>query len=174
LLLFAEGDGFLGLKTVADWITAIGFVVGLFSIWFSWWLAKRDLKKRITEAQRETVANLTRALLQSDVIETGRCLEQAREACQTKSWSRAMDRCGLARSRIPKFRHLPGLTDEDRQKLGEAVENLNVLIRVLEQVIDPDKKSKELPQARLTELDQITILVSDIEGKLRLDALEGL
>jgi hypothetical protein len=121
MLLFADGNDFWTVKTAIDWIAVVGLFLTFFSIWLSWWLARRDLKTRIAQAQQETVARLTATLLQSDVVETARCLEQAREAGRAKNWGRAIDRCEQAMQRIPRFRPLPGLDDSDRQLLDEAV-----------------------------------------------------
>lgn len=87
MLLF--GDNFWSLKTAIDLIAVIGLILTLFSIWLTWWLAKKDLEKRVANAQRETIDRLAAVLLQSDVTETGRCLREARELCRIPGLTKA-------------------------------------------------------------------------------------
>lgn len=69
----AFADSFWEIKNIIDYLTLVGLVVTLFSIYFTWYLARQDLKQKIEDAQSETVDRLARILLQSEVIEALRC-----------------------------------------------------------------------------------------------------
>jgi hypothetical protein len=172
-MLFA--DGFWEIKTLSDTVTIVGFVVTLFSIWFSWWLAKRDIEKRIQDAQKQTVDRLVRSLLHPDVAETDKCLQEAREAYRMKRWDRAVDRCEQAKHRIPKFLSLPGLDAEDCEKLVLVIDELRLLIIQLEEVRDgkirDGKPRTELTNAKIKDLDDLITTLATIEGKLRASGL---
>jgi hypothetical protein len=166
------GDGFWEVRNLNDTLAVVGFFLTLGSIWYAWWLARKDLRRRIDEARRETVSRPAAALLQSDVSETFRLLEQAREACRLKNWSRAIDRSEQAMRRIPKFRPLPGLTEDDRRRLDEAVDTLRLMVRYSELVLDPDKKPVGLSAEKTNQLDNLIDLVAGIEGRMRASGLE--
>jgi uncharacterized membrane protein YccC len=167
-MLFA--DGFWEIKNLSDTIAVVGLVLTLLSIWLSWWWTKRDIEKRIREAQQQTVDRLVRSLLQPDVAETGRSLREAREACRAKRWERAVDRCEQAKHRIPTFISLPGLDEEDRAKLQRAVDQLRDLVKQLEEVL-AGKKRTELTSNKVKDLEDLITTLVTIEGKLRASGL---
>lgn len=166
-MLFAEG--FWEVKSLGDTLTISGFILTLFSIWLSWWLAKRDIEKRIIDAQNKTVERLVRSLLQPEVQETLRCLKEARDSCRTKRWERAMDRCEQALHRIPSFHSLPGLDDDDRPRLVRATDQLRLLVNQLEEVIA--KSRPEITSTKIKDLDDLIRTLATIEGKLRASGL---
>jgi hypothetical protein len=51
--------------------------------------------------------------------------------------------------------------------LDEAVDELRLLIRHLEQVADPAKKPAQMSGTKTNKLDNLITLISVIEGKLR-------
>jgi len=74
---FADADGFWKPPNVFDVLSVAGFVVGIASIWVSWWLAKRDIEKRLTEAAdrasataRDEVRRVAKAVLHSGLADT--------------------------------------------------------------------------------------------------------
>lgn len=162
-------DEFWSVKNLVDWLAVIGLFLTLGSIWFSWFLAKRDLTKRIDEAQNRTITRVAATLLQPDVAETSRCLHEAREACRAKRWERAIDRCEQASHRIPRFRYLPGLDEEDRAKLDRAVDQLRLLMRQIEEI--SSAKRSALTANKLRDLDDVIATLAAIEGKIRASGL---
>ena len=162
--------GFWQINTVSDLITIVGFVITLISIWFAWFLAKRDLEKRISDAQKQTVDRLAWNLLHPDVTESKRCMAEAKEASRAKRWDRAVDRCEQAKNRILVFQLFPGIDDEDRVKLVKAVDDLRLLINQLDEII-AGRKRTELSDAKIKDMDEITTTLATIEGKLRASGL---
>ncbi len=99
-MLLADAEGFWKAPSVYDVFGIVGVVVGLISIWVSWWMAKRSIEKRLAEASdrastaaREEVRRVARALFQSGISVAIRSLELAREVCNGKRWLRAAELC---------------------------------------------------------------------------------
>lgn len=164
------------MKTVIDWISVIGLFLTLFAIWLSWWLAKKDLEKRITLAQRQTIERLTSIWLESDIVETGRCLREARELCRLLNWPIALDRCEQAMHRVPRFKSLPGLHADELPRLDELVDKLRLLIRQIVEIMEqtPDRTGSaktKLTNPKLKDLDDMVALLATLEGKMRAAAL---
>ena len=108
-MLYADADGFWKPPNVYDALGAAGFAVGLASIWLSWYLAKRDIEKRLREAAdraagaaRAEVRRIAASLLRTGVTDAVRSLELAREACNGRRWGRAIDLCQLGREQIER------------------------------------------------------------------------
>ena len=55
-------DGYWEIKNLSDAIAIIGLLLTVGSIWFSWYLARRDIDARIAKAQKETVERVVAAL----------------------------------------------------------------------------------------------------------------
>jgi hypothetical protein len=49
-MLLAEG--FWEIKNLSDTIGVVGLALTLLSIWLAWWLAKRDIEKRLIAAKK--------------------------------------------------------------------------------------------------------------------------
>src|SRR5436305_13976863 len=108
-MLLADAEGFWKAPNVFDVAGVVGVIVGVASIWVSWWLAKRDIEKRVAEAAdrasraaRDEVRRVAQALLQTGVAATIRSVELAREACHGKRWPRAVELCILAREQLAR------------------------------------------------------------------------
>jgi hypothetical protein len=106
-MLLAQVEGFWKAPNVFDVLGVAGFTIGVASIWMSWWLAKRDIKKRLAEATerasaaaRDEVRRVARAVLHVGVAATIRSLELAREACRGKRWPRSAELCILGREQL--------------------------------------------------------------------------
>lgn len=120
-------EGFWKDPNVYDAAGVLGLIVGIVSIWLSWWLAKRDIEKRLLEASdlaaaaaRDEVRRVARALLQGTVASTIRFLELSREAQRGRQWSRAVDQANLARVYLVRVLAQPGLDDASSAELRDV------------------------------------------------------
>jgi hypothetical protein len=93
-MVFAEG--FWEIKNLIDVITLIGLILTLLSIWFSWFLARRDLEQRLSEERGKTIERITLLLLRTDLNRVYWLLREARQAYQAKDYTRTLDRCEWA------------------------------------------------------------------------------
>ncbi|HXD84999.1 MAG TPA: hypothetical protein VN641_00790 [Urbifossiella sp.] len=165
--MFLLGEGFWSFRNAVDWIAVVGLVLALFSIWLTWWLAKQDLEKRIRSAQRDLVERLSGMVLQNDIVEASRYLQEARELCRRSQWERALDRCEQAMHRVPRFRFLPGLHPDDLPRLDELVDKLLSLARQVGDIMQARNKRTELSPSKWKDLDEMILVVAAIEGKIR-------
>jgi hypothetical protein len=115
-------DGFWELKSFVDWLAIIGLFLSLFSIWLSWALARRDLTKRLAQAEETTISRLKRALLPPEIADAIRCVREARDACRSARWERALDKCEEAQERLTRLSQYTGLEEADGAALDRAVE----------------------------------------------------
>jgi hypothetical protein len=90
-MLLADTESFWKAPNAFDVAGSLGLLVGVVSIWLAWWLAKRDIAKRIAEAEarasqaaRDEVRRVAKAVLRTGISATIRSLELAREACNGK------------------------------------------------------------------------------------------
>lgn len=174
-MLLADADGFWTVRTFNDVLGIVGFVLTIGSIWLSWYLAERDLSRKINEAQRaarEAVERVAEMLFQADLTEAARWVRETREACRDRAWSRALDRCREAMARLARLQHEPKLQPDEQTKLGEAVDNLRLIGQYFERVMDPNDQPDDLSAVKKAQLDTLISLLHGIEGRLRATALE--
>jgi hypothetical protein len=170
-MLLADAEEFWKAPNVFDVLTLGGFALGLGSIWLSWWLAKRDIEKRLAEASeraskaaRDEVRRVARAVLHSGVAATIRSLELAREVCHAKRWARAVELCILAREQLAKVVAQPAADETLRAELDAASQRIQDCITRLR------AKRKEgvgdVPEGVFPSLDEAILALHRAEGKM--------
>jgi hypothetical protein len=170
-MLFAEGVGFWKAPNVFDVFGVAGFLIGVASIWVTWWLAKRDIEKRLVEATnrasaaaREEVRRVARAVLQSGVTATIRSLELAREVCNGKRWLRAIELVILAREQLAKVLAQPAADETVQTDLRGVTAGL------LDCVTRLRTKRKEgagdVPEGILHTLDESILALHRVESRM--------
>lgn len=168
-MLIADAEGFWKAPNVFDVATALGFILGVASIWVSWWLAKRDLQKRLaeataraSEAARNEVRRVGRAVLHSGVADTVRSLELAREACRGKRWPRASELCEHAREQLARVLVQAAASGETDLRSVPAV-LLDCVARLRQQ---PKAGTGEVPDEILRGLDESILALYRAEGRM--------
>jgi hypothetical protein len=129
-MLLADAEGFWKAPNVFDLISIVGLAIGLGSIWLSWWLAKRDIERRLAEAAdrasaaaRDEVRRVAQAVLQTGVSATIRSLDLAREACNGKRWPRGVELCNLAREQLARVLAQPAADESVWTELRDVSAN---------------------------------------------------
>ncbi|MFO0806000.1 MAG: hypothetical protein U0791_23080 [Gemmataceae bacterium] len=89
-------DSFWAIRSINDLVSLVGFLLAIISIWFSWWLAKRDLEKRISHSQRVQYLRLQLVMIRADLSRIHWLLREGRQACQAADLVRGLDRCEWA------------------------------------------------------------------------------
>ena len=167
-MLFADAEGFWKAPNVVD---VVAFSIGVASIWISWWLAKRDLRKRLAEAAeqasraaRDEVRRVAQAVLQSGVTATIRSLELAREVCNGKRWSRVAELCIFAREQLAKILAQPAADSSIQTDLS------GVSASLLDCVTRLRTKRKEgagdAPEGVLNALDESILALHQAESRI--------
>jgi hypothetical protein len=130
-MLFADAEGFWRAPSVYDVIGIAGFLIGIVSIWLAWWLARRDIQRRLTDAAnqaskaaRDEVRRVAQALIQTGLSVTIRSLELAREACHGKRWPRATELCILAREQLARVLAQPAADETLQSELRSSDKTL--------------------------------------------------
>lgn len=171
-MLFANGEDFWKSPSIYDVIGLAGFALGIASIWLSWWLAKRDIEKRLDEAAdraskaaREEVRRVAQALLYTSVSETMLSISLAREACRSKAWVRSGELCEVARQQLAGVLEQPAIGDEIQAELR------NVAAVLLDCVTEFRRKREpgtgKVSDAVLYGLDDSVLVLRRVEGKLK-------
>ena len=170
-MLFANGEVFWKSPTVYDVMGLAGFALGLASIWLSWWLAKRDIEKRLDEAAdraskaaRDEVRRVAQVVLQSGVGATVRSLDLAREACRGKRLSRACELCELAREQLARVLVQPAASNDTRAELQEVSATLTDCIKRLRKQVKSG--SEEVPDPVLRGLDESILALHRVDGRM--------
>ncbi|MBN9122028.1 MAG: hypothetical protein J0I06_23285 [Planctomycetes bacterium] len=172
-MLFADAELFWKSPNVFDVAGVAGVVLGLFSIWLSWWLAKRDISKRLEDAAtkaamaaRDEVRRVARAVLQSGVTATIRSLELAREVCNGKRWSRAAELCLLANEQLAKVLAQPAADEAIQTELRGVSAGLQDCVTRLRSKRTSQEGKGEVPEGVLLALDGAIIALHRVEGRV--------
>jgi hypothetical protein len=180
-MLLADAEGFWKSPNIFDVAGVAGFVVGVMSVWVSWWLAKRDIEKRLTEASdraskaaRDEVRRVAQAVLHAGVAATVRSLELAREACRGKRWPRAGELCELAREQLARTLAQPTAAGDTQTELQDvSAVLLDCVTRLRHQ---PKPGTGEVPGEVLRGLDDSILSLHRVEGRMtgiRPEAADG-
>ncbi len=170
-MLIAVAESFWKAPNVFDVAGVLGTIAGIGSIWFSWWLAKRDIAKRIAEAEarasdaaRIEVRRVAQAVMQTGISSTIRSLELAREACNGKRWPRAVELCLLAREQLTRALAQPASDDQIQSELRNLTAILQDCVgRLREQ---PRMGAGELSEQVLQGLDESILALHRVEGRI--------
>lgn len=169
-MLFAETDNFWKSPSVYDLLGLVGLVVGFYSIWLAIKYASRDLNARIAEAEkkaseaaRDEVRRVAKAILQLGVAATIRSLELAREACNGRRCSRAIDLCLLAQEQMVKILSHSMAHESERAELLEVSDLLSDIVRRLRKV---KESNPAIPEAVTVGLDRSLLALHKIEGRI--------
>jgi len=168
---FADADGFWKPPNVFDVLSVAGFVVGIASIWVSWWLAKRDIEKRLTEAAdrasataRDEVRRVAKAVLHSGLADTIRSLELTREACGGKQWRRAAEVCQLAREQLARVLAQPAADEAIQPELRDLYRVLQDCVNDLR--VQPKTGTGTMPADVSQGLDESIVALHRVEGRM--------
>jgi hypothetical protein len=170
-MLLADAEGFWKAPSVFDVLGVAGFAIGVASIWLSWWLAKRDIEKRLAEATekaataaREEVRRVARAVFQSGVTATIRSLELAREVCNGKRWSRAIELCILAREQLARVLAQPAADEAAQTELrGVSAAVMDCVTSLRTRRKDGEGK---VPETVLGSLDESILALHRVDGRM--------
>ncbi|MBA4188404.1 MAG: hypothetical protein C0467_10405 [Planctomycetaceae bacterium] len=170
-MLLADTEGFWKSPNVYDVLGAAGFVISVASIWLAWWLAKRDIEKRLAEASerasaaaRDEVRRVARAVLHSGVATTIRSLELAREACNGKRWPRAVELCILAREQLARVLAQPAADEALQTEVREVSARLQDCVAKLRK--KPKLGAGEIPEEVQRGLDESIVDLHRVESRM--------
>jgi len=147
MALFAN-DGFWAIRTVNDVIALVGFALAIISIWFSWWLSKRDLENRIGRAHRESIVRMRIVTIRSDMSRIHWLLREARQAYQSSDLNRTLDRCEWSEYFLSQLR----IDDETSTDIAGLVHNCEDDLRLIARAVTKQLKDASGTIASETQL----------------------
>lgn len=153
----------------SDALALAGLVLGVGSIWLSWWLARRDIKKRITEAQRGSLALLDRvttALIQAEMGEVVRCLREVRQSVRMRGWAAALVRLDDTEHHLVRVQQSQKLTAEESAVLRRVATELPVLASAIRK-LSGGPSDKDLSQPKMDLIYDLIASVAEIDTRLR-------
>ena len=174
-MVFAQADGFWKIPNFFDVLGVAGFVVGVGSIWLSWYLAKRDIQKRIDEAQRAAfglVDRVTTVMVQTELNEALRCLRDAREAIRRKDWGKAVIRMDDVEHHLSRVQGNSHLTTDEVDALQRATDDLTVLSRRIAKLASATEPKDTSPETK-NMLEKLITVIGRIDTRLRGRLVEG-
>ena len=171
-------DGFWSIRSINDVVGLSGLVLGLASIWASWWLARRDLSKKIDEAgrqSREAVRRVASALSHAAVTDAVRCFREARAAIRTRDWARAVLRLEDGQGHLLQVGTSRQLGPVEREQAVRQVDNIRTAIGLISPMTRPNAKPV-LPAAKFAQvmelIGEIVLLLERLDALLRVRPLE--
>lgn len=158
--LFAE-EPFWKPPNVYDAFGVVGVVLALASIWYAWYLARRDIRQRIDNA----VAGFLQSLTHTDISDAIQSLRLARAKCENKKWSVGRMYCETAFERLGR---LIGRSDADSAlvpRLSVATQDLRELLDALRRNLTDGRG--DLPVAAVNRLADVIERLVKLEGELQ-------
>jgi hypothetical protein len=174
-MLFADAEGFWKTPNLYDVFGAAGFVVGVTSIWTSWWLARQDIRRRIEEARRAAlglVDRVTTALVQTELSESLRCLRDARDAIRRRDWVKATVRMDDVEHYLSRVQGNDRFTSDEADLLQRATDDLTVLSRRIGKLGSSSARKDISPESK-DMLERLITAIGRIDARLRGRLLEG-
>jgi hypothetical protein len=172
-MLFADAE-FLKPPNVVE---VFGLLLALASIWLSWFLAKRDIARKIVEAeQRVTAASEVQlrrfeaAILRTSLFAIIRSLELARESCRGRNWPRSCELCELARDQLGYLMAQKGFAGSVRREVEELPGVLVDCIRCLRR--QPKRGTGQIPEEVHRALDDSIHALHCVDGRITTSATE--
>ena len=164
--MFAANDAFWKWPSVYDVITVVGLAMGLASIWYAWYLARRQLRADLRKAAAEAVDVLSRFVLGGDLAEAVRFLREADRWLADKNWEIGVLRLDDAAATMARFSEHAHLKEEDKGRLTELVTQ----VRSLSQATRSHARSKSnrghLPQDLTDKVGTIVVELERMRGRL--------
>jgi hypothetical protein len=152
----------------SDALAIAGLVLGIGSIWLSWWLARRDIRKRLRDAERRVAV----ALLSVDAADLIRCAREVRDSVSRRDWDRAVIRLEDVAQLVSRLRENKNLPAELTAEIGLAADEIRSVLTALGKRRDGDANWK-LSEPRRLSLDTLVESLTRIDSKIRNQLSEG-
>jgi len=164
--MFAETDAFWKWPSVYDVLTVGGLALGIASIWYAWYLARRQLRADLDRAAAEAVDVLSRFVLGGDLAEAVRLLKEAQRYLSDRKWELGLVRMDDATSAISRFSEHLRLDEKGRHGLMGILNQLGEIGRTARSHSRSPAKKSHLPAEPLNRLPAIVIDLERLRGRL--------
>ena len=147
-------------------LTLIGFIFTL------WQIRKtRSAAEQAQSMAREAIDKVSTRLFVGQVSNGVRLSNELTTACRIDQWERAIDRCEQLRLLLASLVEDTNLTSNENNYMVIAIDDLSLILRRLEETAK-GKKTAPLPVKMREALDQLTVKLGRLDGRLKNRALE--
>jgi hypothetical protein len=171
-------------------VSVVGFVLTLWAVAETQRIereARRKIEDAIAEAHEETKAAVAEVreqtrqaiekiglhLLVSEVEALQRLIIDLRQAGRDGPWERALFQCNEARAVALRATGNPHLLEDEKSYLREAVDDLRLTIRYIEEHRLPAPSVRGLPNKNTKALDDMIAAIGRVQARLRRQSLES-
>lgn len=164
--MFADADSFWKPPTVYDALSVLGLALGIASIWYAWFLARKQLRADFRKAADEAVDRVALLVLGNDVADAVRFLREADQALTEKGWLRGTLRLEDASAALSRLISNPRLTGSEREQLAKRLKGIRTLHTFCREHALSKAAKDHLPPKRLAVLAQVVTELEQIRGRL--------
>ena len=149
-------DGFWSIRSVNDLIGFLGFVLTVGSIWYAWYLAKRQLRADFRKAAAEAVERVGKLLLGNELAEAIAFLREAEAALTRREWTPALLRLQDAVSWLARLSESQGVGEAERRNLTRTLVTFRDLIQATKRhALSPRRKAH-------LDLDTVAVVTAQV------------
>ncbi len=146
--------------------TLIGFTLTL------WQIRKaRNAAEQAQKMAQEALDQVSARLFVGHVANGVRLATELANACRTKQWERAIDRCEQLLFLLTTLVEDRNLTREERDYAVIAIDDLPLILRQLDEILH-GKRSPPLSDRARTTLSVLTVYLGRLDGRLKNIVLE--
>ncbi len=164
--MFADADGFWKPPTVYDALGVIGLTLGIVSIWYAWFLARKQLRADFRKAADEAVDRVAQLVLGGDLADAVRFLREADRAINEKDWDKGQLRLGDAATALARISSNPRLTADERKELTSRLAELNGLLLTTREHARSAKNRGHMPKEQVEKLVHAISGLERVRGRL--------
>lgn len=164
--MFADADSFWKPPTVYDALSVLGLALGIASIWYAWFLARKQLRADFRKAADEAVDRVAQLVLGGDLADAVRFLREADAALGDKDWLRGILRIDDARSDLARISANPRLTPDERKAITGRLADLNELLVQTREHSRSTKNRGHMPQDQVVKLSHLITELEQLRGRL--------
>ena len=143
-----------------------GLSLTLFSIWFTWWLAKRDLQKRLSVAEERGRRRIQLILLRADLSRIYWLLREARGAYQSHDLDRVFDRCEWVEYFLTQLRAEGILKPDESALVQTAEDDIRLVVKAVRKQAGGSTRKKEVSERQTERLSGVLKRLATLEGYL--------
>ena len=164
--MFADADGFFKPPTVYDVLSVVGLILGIGSIWYAWYLARKQLRADVQRAAKIALDRVAGLVLGNDVADAARHLREADRLLAEKEWVRAQMRLDDAATLVARFASNTKLTPEETKEWTDRVIRLRTLLNQTRDHARSTKNRGHLPPDLIVPLDSLVAELELLRGRL--------
>lgn len=140
-------------------LTIIGFLI-----------TAREIRKS-KQALRDAIRQISNRLLFNELKSSSKTLAELRDSCRSGNWYKAIDRCDQLKEDLSSLVEQPLVNESERNTLAEAIDDVTLILRHIEQNVDKQKPLVIKPNM-FQAMDKMGTLLYRLDARLRNNLME--